>query len=281
MSPPRHEQADIRPAPRLASALKATLREGYGGGALRADVLAGLVVGIVALPLSMALAIASGVPPQHGLYTAIVAGAVIGLLGGTRTSVSGPTAAFVVVLSPIAARYGLSGLLISTLLAGALLCAMGLLRLGRLIQFIPYPVTTGFTAGIAVVIALLQLKDVFGLSLSHLPDHTIERLGALYGARATWRLPDLLVALGTLLVLLVWPQITRRVPAALVALTAAGVAAFALTHWAPQWTVDTIGSRFSTVVDGVVRPGIPQLPPVFVLPWTLPGPDGGPLVLSL
>src|SRR6185436_13513150 len=152
MTPPRHEQqAALRPPLRLGSALRSRLREGYGGADLRADLMAGMVVGVVALPLSMALAIASGVPPQHGLYTAIVAGAVIALLGGTRTNVSGPTAAFVVVLAPIAARFGLSGLLLATLMAGAILVAMGLFRLGGLIQFIPHPVTTGFTAGIAVV----------------------------------------------------------------------------------------------------------------------------------
>ena len=281
MSPPRHEQAESRPALRLAGALRDRLREGYGGADLRADLMAGAVVGIVALPLSMALAIASGVPPQHGLYTAIVAGAVIALLGGTRTSVSGPTAAFVVVLSPIAARHGLSGLLLATFLAGAILLAMGLLRLGKLIQFIPYPVTTGFTAGIAVVIALLQLKDVFGLTVASLPEHTFERLGALYGARSTFHLPDLLVAAGTLGVLLLWPRLTRRVPSPLVALAAAGVAAWALARWAPDWSVSTIGTRFGALVDGVPRPAIPQLPPTFMLPWSLPGPDGGPVVLSL
>src|SRR5262245_18940079 len=128
MTPPRHQQqAAPRPPLRLATALRERLREGYRGADLRADLMAGAVVGMVALPLSMALAIASGVPPQHGLYTAIVAGAIIALLGGTRTNVSGPTAAFVVVLAPIAARFGLSGLLLATLMAGAIL----VLKIGR------------------------------------------------------------------------------------------------------------------------------------------------------
>jgi SulP family sulfate permease len=117
--------------------------------------MAGIVVGIVALPLSMALAIASGVPPQHGLYTAIVAGGLIAVLGGSRVQVSGPTAAFVAVLAPVSARFGLGGLLVATVMAGLLLVLMGAMRLGRLIEFVPYPITTGFTAGIAVVIATL------------------------------------------------------------------------------------------------------------------------------
>ena len=131
----------------MASALRASLRAGYHARDLRADIMAGLVVGIVALPLAMALAIASGVPPQHGLYTAIMAGALIPLIGGSRVNVSGPTAAFVVLLAPVSAKFGIGGLLIATFMAGVILLAMGMARLGRLIQFIPYPVTTGFTAG--------------------------------------------------------------------------------------------------------------------------------------
>jgi SulP family sulfate permease len=158
-----------------AHALRESLREGYSGRKFRQDVMAGLVVGIVALPLSMALAIASGVPPQHGLYTAIVAGGLIALLGGSRVQVSGPTAAFVVILAPISAKYGLAGLCVASFLAGVLLFLMGALRFGQLIQFIPYPVTTGFTAGIAVVIATLQLKDFFGLSIvGGMPEHYID-----------------------------------------------------------------------------------------------------------
>src|SRR5688500_17423467 len=140
---------------RLAPALRAALREDYGAASLRADLMAGAVVGIVALPLSMALAIASGVPPQHGLYTAIVAGFTIALLGGSPVQVSGPAAAFVVILAPISARFGRGGLLLATLAAGVILFAMGLARMGQFIEYVPYPVTTGFTAGIAVVIGTL------------------------------------------------------------------------------------------------------------------------------
>src|SRR4051794_26059137 len=150
----------------LGAGLRAKFKEGYSKDDLRADVLAGLVVGVVALPLSMALAIASGVAPQYGLYTAIVAGIVCALLGGTRCQVTGPTAAFVVILVPIVTKFGVGGLLMAGLLAGILLIGMGAARLGSLIQYIPHPVTTGFTAGIAVVIATIQLKDFFGLRLA-------------------------------------------------------------------------------------------------------------------
>jgi len=147
----------------FASALRGVAARGYRSEDFRADLGAGVTVGIVALPLSMALAIASGAPPQLGLFTAIVGGAVVALAGGSMHSVTGPTAAFVVLLAPVTARYGVSGLMVATLMAGAILVAMGLLRLGNLIQFIPHPVTTGFTAGIGVTIAVLQLGDFLGL----------------------------------------------------------------------------------------------------------------------
>src|SRR5689334_10544236 len=147
---------------------------------------------MVALPLAMALAIASGVPPQHGLYTAIVAGAAIALLGGSRFQVAGPTAAFVVILAPISAQFGVGGLMVATLFAGAILVVMGLARLGRAIQFIPAPVTTGFTAGIAVVIATLQVKDFLGLD-ARMPEHYVERLGALWAALPTLRPQELAI----------------------------------------------------------------------------------------
>jgi SulP family sulfate permease len=168
-----------------AAALRAVWREGYTFATFRADLMAGLVVGIVALPLAMALAIAVGVPPQQGLYTAIVAGALVAILGGSRTQVTGPTAAFVVILAPIFTRFGMGGLLVSGLLAGIILIGMGLFRMGKLIEYIPHPVTTGFTAGIATVIAVLQLKDFFGLRLAQNPAHFAERVEAMVGAVGT------------------------------------------------------------------------------------------------
>jgi SulP family sulfate permease len=264
----------------ISTALREALR-GYGAREARADVLAGVVVGIVALPLSMALAIASGVSPQHGLYTAIVAGLLIPLLGGSSVQVSGPTAAFVVILAPIAARFGLAGLLLATVMAGVLLVLMGLGRAGSFIEFVPYPVTTGFTAGIAVVIATLQVKDLLGLTLARTPDHFLERVRVLWHALPSARLADLLIGLCTLAVLLLWPRpLGRRVPAPLVALVAGTAVAIVIARLEPGLTVDTVASRFSHVVDGVTRPGIPRQPPLPVLPWRLPGPDGRPLELS-
>jgi SulP family sulfate permease len=279
---PRRYQSPDEPGSFLqpATALRRALAHGYTGKDLRADLLAGIVVGIVALPLSMALAVASGVAPQQGLYTAIVAGAVIAALGGSMVQVSGPTAAFVVLLAPISARFGLGGLVMASLMAGMILMFMGVLRLGGLIQFVPYPVTTGFTAGIAVVIATLQLKDFFGLTVAKMPERYLERVAALVRALPTLRWQDLSVGALTLALLLLWPRITRKIPAPLVALSLAGLAAAALTHFVPGFAVATIRSRFSYQLGGQILHGIPQLPPLPVLPWHLPGADGKPLGLS-
>jgi SulP family sulfate permease len=266
---------------RLGAALRGSLKEGYGRTDLRHDVLAGTVVGIVALPLSMALAIASGVPPQHGLYTAIVSGFVIGLLGGSRVQVSGPTAAFVVILAPITTRFGLGGLLLAGGMAGMLLVVMGVARMGQLIEFVPYPVTTGFTAGIAVVIATLQIKDLLGLATGPLPDHFLEKAGALARALPTWKAADLVVGLVTLAVLLAWPDRWKRVPAPLAALAVGALAAWAAARAWPGFDAATILTRFTyDAGDGVARAGIPRLPPLPLLPWHLPGPHGEPLALS-
>lgn len=265
-----------------AVALRQALREGYGGAELRRDILAGIVVGIVALPLSMALAIASGVAPQHGLYTAIVAGAAIALLGGSRVQVSGPTAAFVVILTPISAKFGLGGLCLATLMAGVLLLGMGFARLGQMVSFIPYPVTTGFTTGIAVVIATLQVKDLLGLEVGPLPDRYVEKVHELWQALPTLHWPDLAIGVFTFILLLAWPRVTRRVPAPLIAISFAAALAWLLSTLMPgAFSVATVGSRFSSVVDGVTVQGIPQAPPMPLLPWHLPGPDGQPLELNL
>ena len=200
------------------------MREGYTRDDFKADAMAGIVVGIVALPLSMALAIAVGAAPQHGLYTAIVGGLIVALLGGSRVQVTGPTAAFVVILAPIVTKFGLSGLLLAGFMAGAILCVMGLLRLGRLIEFIPHPVTTGFTAGIAVVIAVLQIKDLFGLHPVGSPDHFFEYLWTMWQARGGFSVSELAIGLGTLAVLIFLPKLTARVPGPVVALPLAALA---------------------------------------------------------
>jgi SulP family sulfate permease len=276
----RHEAGPRSPWPRPATALRATLAEGYSIALFRRDLLAGAVVGVVALPLSMALAIASGVPPTHGLHTAIVAGGLIPLLGGSAVQVSGPTAAFVVILAPISHTFGVGGLLLASLVAGVLLFAMGVMRLGRFIEFVPFPVTTGFTAGIAVVIATLQVKDFLGLRVRHMPEHFVERVQALAEALPTVHGPDLAIGAFTLAILVAWPRLGRLVPAPLVALAAGAGAAALLARFWPGFDVATIASRFQYRVRGLAGHGIPPLPPLPVLPWSLPGPNGRPLVLS-
>lgn len=267
--------------PTLAAALRFVLGSGYGWGDLRADLMAGVVVGIVALPLAMALAIASGVPPQHGLYTAIIAGGVIALLGGSRFQVSGPTAAFVVLLAPVSSQFGIGGLLVATLMAGVILIVLGAVRMGGLIQFVPHPVTTGFTAGIAVVIATLQVEDFLGLSIPDRPAHYVQRVGALASALPTAEAGEIAIGVATLAVLLLWPRLTQRVPAPLVAIGVGALVATALHQLFPGFSADTIQTRFSFDAGGVTVPGIPQLPPLFAVPWSWPGADGRPLELGV
>jgi SulP family sulfate permease len=257
----------------LAYGLRTRMREGYTKSDFRADVLAGLVVGIVALPLSMALAIATEVPPQHGLYTAIVAGVICSLLGGTRLQVTGPTAAFVVILLPIVRMYGIAGLLVAGMMAGVILLLMGIARLGRLMQFIPHPVTSGFTMGIAVVIGIGQLKDVMGVSLvgadGSKPDGTIETVVRLFQVAGHTNGWDLLIGGVTLLLLLGIPKVIKRIPAPLIALTLAAVLAVILEKLIGGVHAATIGSKFTSTIDGETVRGIPPLPPLPVLPWHL------------
>jgi SulP family sulfate permease len=251
----------------IASALRRVLAEGYRAADVRADVMAGVVVGIVALPLSMALAIAIGAPPQHGLYTAIVAGASVALFGGCKFQVTGPTAAFVVILAPIVTKHGVSGLLVAGFLAGLMLVAMGVARLGNLIQYIPHPVTTGFTTGIAAVIATLQIKDVLGLKVGPMPDSYVEKVAALWHARGTASLAELAVAAATLALLLGIPRVIKKIPAPLIAISVVAAATGLLHAFVPSFSVATIGTRFHTVVDGVEVAGIPAVVPRPQLPW--------------
>jgi SulP family sulfate permease len=263
----------------LAFGLRSKLKEGYTRGDLRADVMAGLVVGVVALPLSMALAIASGVAPQYGLYTAIIAGIVTSLLGGTRCQVSGPTAAFVVILVPIVTKFGFGGLLLAGLMAGVMLVAMAAARLGTLITYIPHPVTTGFTAGIAVVIGTIQLKDFLGLSFGSAESY-LERWKLMFEARGTFRWEELAVGAVTLALLVLLPKIIKRIPAPLIALSFAAVACAVIHKMWPGFSVATIGTRFSSTVNGHTVAGIPPLPPMPLLPWSMPGAGGAALHLD-
>ena len=264
---------------RLCHALREVLAEGYNRSKLGKDLLAGVTVGIIAIPLAMALAIASGVAPQYGLYTAIIAGFVIALTGGSRYSISGPTAAFVVILYPVAMKYGLSGLLLATVLSGVLLLLMAAFRLGRLIEYIPEPVTLGFTAGIAVVIATLQLNDFFGLRLAHLPEPYVEKVAVLLQHLPQLSPASLAVALATLSVMLLWPKLKTALPSHLPALFIGTLLALLLMQFG--FELDTIGSRFSySTADGSTGSGIPPYLPVFDWPWLRPGPDGEMLSFS-
>ncbi|MBI3546651.1 MAG: C4-dicarboxylic acid transporter DauA [Gammaproteobacteria bacterium] len=264
----------------MFGAIRETIAIPFTSARLRADLLSGLTVGVIALPLSLALAIASGVAPQHGLYTAIIAGIVIALSGGSRLNVSGPTAAFVVILVPITAKFGLGGLLLSGLLAGIILVVMGFARLGTLVQVVPYPVIIGFTSGIGVVLATLQLKDLFGLGVLPAGGDYLDNIGALVHALPHFHWTDLAVGLITLAVLIGWSYRKSRIPGHLIALLAGVAAAWLLSLLDANFTVETLGSRFSYHLGNVTGHGIPPVLPAFVWPWDLPGADGKPIGLS-
>jgi SulP family sulfate permease len=262
----------------LGFGLRQRLREGYRAADLRADLLSGLVIGVVALPLSMALAIACDVPPQHGLYTAIIAGIICSLLGGTRFQVTGPTAAFVVILLPIVHKHGLGGLLVAGMMAGVILLLMGLARLGKLMEYVPHPVTSGFTMGIAVVIGGLQLKDAFGVKLPR-TEGFFEYLGELWSARGAINYWDVGVAVITVVLLLVVPRVLKRVPAPLVALTVVSLAVVVIRHF---WAIDvtTIGSKFTYTLGGETGHGIPPVPPLPGVPWHFADPGHPAMALD-
>ncbi len=262
------------------SALRECIREGYGTRQFGADLMAGMTVGLIAIPLAMALAIASGVAPQYGLYTAIFGGLIIALTGGSRFSVSGPTAAFVVILFPIAQKFGLSGLLVASLMAGAILVILALGRLGRLIEYIPEPVTLGFTSGIAVVIATLQIKDFLGLPVTAMPETYIGKVGVLVEALPHLDAQNLLIGAITLAVLTLWPRLRIPVPGHLPAVMAGVISSLLVAYWGDG--VDTIGTRFHyTLANGISGQGIPPVLPEFTWPWLQPGPDGTPVDWSL
>ena len=265
---------------RIAHALRESLRDPpYGLARLKGDLLAGITVGLVAIPLAMALAIACGVPPQYGLYAAIIAGFVTPLTGGSRYSISGPTAAFVVILYPIVQQHGLAGLLIASVLAGFILVLMALLRLGRYIEYIPQPVTLGFTGGIAIVIAVLQIKDLLGLKLDALPVHFAAKVGVILQAVPHLHLPTVLVGLVTLLVLLKWHRLGTGLPPHLPALIVGAIMAWVLTLFGSE--VATIGNSFHTVLgDGTQVNGIPSTLPEMRWPWSRTLPGETPLVIS-
>ncbi|MBK0399615.1 SulP family inorganic anion transporter [Limibaculum sp. M0105] len=235
--------------------LVTVLSEGYGLRQLRADALAGLTVAIVALPLSMAIAIASGATPAMGLYTAIIGGFLVSALGGSRYQIGGPAGAFIVLVAATVAREGIDGLILATFMAGIILVAAGFLRIGTYIKFIPYPVTVGFTAGIAAIIFASQISGLLGLTLDGPePGPLIEKISALWAALPSFNGWSVALAAGTAALILGLRHVNSRLPGMLIAVTAAGVATalFALP-------VDTIGTRFGGIPSGLPLPALPDL----------------------
>jgi SulP family sulfate permease len=218
------------------------------------DVTAGVIVGIVALPLAIAFAIASGVTPGRGLWTAIVAGFLISALGGSRVQIGGPTGAFVVIVYGIVQKYGLDGLTVATLMAGVLLVVMGVAKFGSVIKFIPHPVITGFTSGIAVIIFSSQVKDLLGLHMGDVPAEFLPKWAALVEHASAITPAAILLSAVSLAILLVWPKVSRRIPGPFVALVATTIAAHAL-----HLPVETIGTRFGALTAAIPHPQLPHL----------------------
>jgi SulP family sulfate permease len=234
--------------------LLTTLREGYTLEDARADLLAGLTVAVVALPLSLALAVASHVPPGRGLFTAVVAGAIVSALGGSRFQIAGPTGAFVVVVAGIVAQAGYEGLVIATLMAGGLLILAGLSGLGSIVKYVPFPVTAGFTAGIAAAIFAGQIGDLLGLAIPHAPAGTVESVSADIAGLATFNPAAPAVACLTLAVALLTRKLFPRAPAFLIA-----IAAGALATWAFKLPIATIGTRFGGIPQALPAPALPEM----------------------
>jgi SulP family sulfate permease len=239
---------------RLEPKLFSLFREGYSKDQFVGDLVAGIIVGIVALPLAIAFAIASGVKPEQGLYTAIIAGITVSVLGGSRVQIAGPTGAFIVIVYGIVQKFGYDGLAVATMLAGVILIAMGLARLGTLLKFIPYPLTVGFTSGIAIIIFSSEVNDFFGMRIDHLPANFISKWGAYAGHLNVIDPASLAVGAASLFIILLWPRVTHRVPGSLVAI-------FVVTAFVQYFGihVETIGSRFGSVPASLPMPHMPHV----------------------
>jgi sulfate permease, SulP family len=242
--------------PKLVQSLRA-----YSTQILVRDLLAGVTVGLVALPLAMAFGIASGVTPQAGLYTAIVAGFLISALGGSRTQIGGPTGAFVVIVAGIVVRFGLSGLAMVTVMAGVILLVMGFTGLGSAVRFIPRPVIIGFTNGIAILIASTQIKDFFGLHTGAVPSEFLPRIKMLVASAGSFNWSTLLVGLGTLVILLFFPRLTKRIPASIVALLF-----FTLFSVILHLPIETIGTKFGGIPRGLPPFAFPDFHSEHIIP---------------
>ncbi|MBR5497958.1 MAG: sulfate permease [Clostridia bacterium] len=234
--------------PKLISSLK-----GYSGAQFGKDLTAGLIVAIIALPLSIALALASGVTPEQGLYTAIVAGFVISMLGGSRVQIAGPTAAFATIVAGIVAENGFSGLVLATLIAGILLILMGVFKLGSLIRFIPYTITTGFTTGIAVTLIIGQIKDFLGITFVNSPIETIEKLEELIHQFHTFNYEALIIGAVSLAVLIIFPKFIKKIPPSIFAILISAVLVKVF-----NMNVNTIGSLY-TISSSIPMPSVPAV----------------------
>jgi len=239
---------------RLEPKLFSILRKGYTRKDFTSDLVAGVIVGIVALPLAIAFAIASGVKPEQGLYTAVIAGLAVSVLGGSRVQIAGPTGAFIVIVYGIVQKYGYDGLAVATLMAGVFLVIMGFARLGTLLKFIPYPLTVGFTSGIALIIFTSQINDFLGLHIQNLPSNFFEKWYVYAQSLRGLDVNSLLVGLGSLLIIIFWPRISHRIPGPLVALLVATAVVQVF-----KIPVETIGSRFGSVPHGLPAPHIPKV----------------------
>lgn len=243
----------------------------YSRAKFMKDLVAGVIVAIIALPLSIALALASGVSPEQGLYTAIVAGFLISALGGSKVQIAGPTAAFASIVAGIVARNGMDGLAVATVLAGILLILMGVLRMGSMIKFIPYTITTGFTAGIAVTIVVGQLKDFFGVTFQNSPVETVEKLEKFFACFSTWSVSAVAVGCVALVIQIVWPRFFAKIPASLVA-QGVGNTASALFGGIPATgaiarTAANIKNGGVSPVAGMVHAGVLVLVLVLLMPY--------------
>ena len=240
---------------------------------MKNNLLSGLTVGIIALPLSMALAIATGVPPELGLYTAIIAGIFAALFGSSKVNISGPTAAFIVILIPIVQEFGITGLLLCGLLSGIILIIIGVLKLGTLIELIPYPVTVGFTSGIAVVIATFQIKDFFGLTIENFNGHYLDKIYLIFTSFHTLDFAEFFVGFLTLALLILWQKTKSKIPSALIALTITTLMVTFLNIYFPFLDISTIHSTFTYKIGDLQGNGIPPVPLQFSLPWAFLKPE--------
>lgn len=231
-----------------------TLLKNYTFDQFTKDVTAGIIVAIIALPLSIALGIASGVTPEKGLHTAIIAGFLISFFGGSRVQIGGPTGAFMVIVYGIVMKFGIEGLILSTFMAGVIMILMGILKLGNMIKFIPYPITTGFTSGIAVTIFSSQVKDFFGLKTSELPAEFLDKWEVLVNSIDTIDFTTTIIGIIALLIIILWPKINRKIPGALIALIVTSLMVYFL-----KLDVPTIGSKFGELSSSLPKFSLPSI----------------------